>query len=62
MKKNQYVRPEIESACIRPLKMISTSDVTSGKGIGYGGKDDNGGIIPATRRMDLMWNDDSEWE
>lgn len=58
MKKNKYVRPEIEVAYIEPLSMLSTSGVTSGNGIGYGGKDESGTINPSTSKKDILWDED----
>ena len=55
MEKNKYVRPKIEVAYIRPLRMLSTSDVTSRNGIGYGGKDNSGTLTPASPRQNQNW-------
>lgn len=61
MKKRQYKRPIITVARIKPCIMLCTSGVGSNKNTGFGGRDENGTITPATRKDELLWNDESNW-
>ena len=46
-------------AKVEPLAMICGSkDVTSDKGIGYGGVDEEGTLDPASRRRRDVWEDE----
>jgi hypothetical protein len=57
MKKN-YMKPSVEVVETNLTKMICASrDVTSSKGINYGGVDGDGTIDPDSRSYDGDWDD-----
>ncbi len=62
MKRNEYKTPKTSVVCLWSSNVLCLSDVTSDKGIGYGGVDDSGSIIPSTREKDTYWDSDSDWE
>ena len=61
--KNKYITPAIEIEMAEPEMMICGSqDITSDKGIDYGGVDEEGTLEPASRRHFSVWDeDDEEW-
>jgi len=62
MKKN-YIAPNVEITEIELQQLIAVSGVSSeGKGIGYGGVDEEGTKDPAARRRRRkdVWDDEEE--
>ena len=57
--KKTYLQPSIEMANMETEAMICGS-VTSDKGIGYGGVDEEGTKDPASRRQFDVWADEED--
>ncbi|MBR0048714.1 MAG: hypothetical protein IJP74_05250 [Prevotella sp.] len=56
--KKRYVKPmAAPTAEILDAALMEMSGVTSDKGIGYGGVDNDGTVTPSARR-DNLWNDE----
>ncbi len=62
--KKTYLKPTTEVVKLGTTMMVCTSDgVTSEKGIGYGGVDEEGQKDPASRRRRRdAWDDEEEEE
>lgn len=59
--KKKYIQPSIKSVEIKMTKMVCGSqDISSDKGIGYGGVDDEGNKDPASRRHRDVWEEEEE--
>ncbi|MCR4918358.1 MAG: hypothetical protein K5928_00875 [Prevotella sp.] len=60
MKNNckQYVTPSTTIETDDMSTMLCSSPVFSGKGIGYGGVDDDGTMEPEARRHRDLWDDE----
>lgn len=56
--KKTYIQPSIMTAYIGTMNIICGSqDITSSKGINYGGVDGDGTIDPDSRSYDGDWDD-----
>ena len=61
--KKVYMQPAIEMVMTRPATMICGSqDITSDKGIDYGGVDEEGTKDPSSRRYRDAWDEEDEYE
>ena len=61
--KKTYLKPLTEVVIMGKQTIICASDgVTSGKGIGYGGVDEDGEKDPSARRRRDVWDDEEEEE
>ena len=62
MKKKDYVSPLMTTVQLDMVKLICASqDITSDKGITYGGVDEEGTLDPASRcRRRDVWDEDEE--
>jgi hypothetical protein len=59
--KKTYIQPSIMTAYIGTMNIICGSqDITSGKGISYGGVDEEGTKDPDSRRYHDEWDDEEE--
>ena len=60
--KKTYLQPWANEKDMEQIIMICSSGVTSGKGIGYGGVDEEGEKDPAARNYGGMWEEEAESE
>lgn len=61
--KNTYLQPSVTEIVAKPLSIVCGSqDITSDKGIDYGGVDEEGTKDPSARRYRGVWDDDEEEE
>lgn len=61
--KRVYIQPTTETVMVRQTMMICGSkDITSDKGIDYGGVDEEGTIDPEARRHRDVWEDEEDHE
>ena len=59
--KKVYMQPAVVMAETRPAMMICGSqDITSDKGINYGGVDEEGTKDPSSRRYRDAWDEEDE--
>ena len=59
--KKAYLKPEIEQMSADLASLICGSqDITSDKGIDYGGVDEEGTLDPASRRYDVWGEEETE--
>ncbi len=61
MSRKKYITPEVFVANLDFQNVLCLSDVTSDKGIGYGGVDEDGSVDPSAPKMENPWTAPS-WE
>ena len=57
--KKKYNTPEMSIVGLQYTRLLANSDVWSDVGLGYGGVDDDGSLIPETRENNIL---DDDWE
>lgn len=61
--KKRYMQPSIKAVEIKMTMMVCGSeDITSDKGIDYGGVDEEGVKDPASRRNEGVWEDEEAFD
>ena len=58
--KKRYLQPSLAIHKMGTWVILTGSGVTSGKGIGYGGVDENGTKDPSSRRSMDLWDDEED--
>ena len=58
--KKKYLQPSVSMDNMALQVILAVSGVTSDKGIGYGGVDENGTKDPSSRRSMDLWDDEED--
>lgn len=55
--KKRYIAPEVNMVTIGSVLPLAASGVTTDRGIGYGGVDEEGTLDPSSRRGHNVWDE-----